>query len=301
MNLSPIVIFVYNRPWHTQKTIEALKNNELASESELFIYADNAKNNKIDKQVLTVRKYIKKIDGFKKVTIVEREKNFGLADSIIEGVSQIVKKYGRVIVLEDDLVTSPFFLRYMNDALVLYKNEETVMHISGYIYPIDNKYLNDTFFIKPDTCWGWATWDRAWIYFKKDTKYYLSIFDKKMIKEFNLNNSFDYFSQIKQNGKGKINTWAIFWYASIFLRNGLSLHPSKSFVSNIGHDGLGTHCNKSDFFDVPLIEKYPISFVKDIKEDMEARACVEIFFKKLKLPFFLRIFRRIMKILKNKI
>jgi len=294
-NLAPIVLFVYNRLWHTQQTIEALQNNELASESELLIYADGAKNEKVSDQVSEVRNYIKEVGGFKKVSIIERDKNWGLADSIIDGVTQTVNKYGRVIVLEDDLVTSPLFLRYMNDALEFYKDEDKAMHISGYIYPIDNDKLNDTFFIKPDTCWGWATWDRAWEYFKKDTDYYLDVFDKRMIKDFNLNDSYDYFKQIKQNKNGRINTWAIYWYASIYLQHGLSLHPSQSFVSNIGHDGEGIHCAKSSIYNVDLVSNYSVSFTNKIEEDKLARTSLESYFKNSKVPLLARVINRINK------
>ena len=292
---APIVLFVYNRPWHTQQTIEALQNNELASKSELFIYADGAKNEKAYTQVEKVRSYVRAVSGFKKLTVIERDKNWGLADSIIDGVTQTVNKYGRVIVLEDDLVTSPLFLRYMNDALEFYKDEDKAMHISGYIYPIDNDKLNDTFFIKPDTCWGWATWDRAWEYFKKDTDYYLDVFDKRMIKDFNLNDSYDYFKQIKQNKNGRINTWAIYWYASIYLQHGLSLHPSQSFVSNIGHDGEGVHCAKTSIYNVDLVSNYSVSFTNKIEEDKLARTSLESYFKNSKVPLLARVINRINK------
>src|SRR3989339_698479 len=139
--LSPIVLFVYNRLEHTRKTIEALQKNELAKDSELFLYSDGPKNEENIKKVNEVRKYINSIDGFKKVKIVEREINFGLARSIIAGVTDIVNKYGKIIVLEDDIVTSPYFLTFMNDALCLYENEEKVMHISGYFFPVENKNL----------------------------------------------------------------------------------------------------------------------------------------------------------------
>src|SRR3989339_1619899 len=145
-NLAPIVLFVYNRPYHTKQTVEALQKNEFANESELFIYSDEAKNLSAKESVDEVRNYIKTIDGFKKVTIVEREKNFGLANSIIDGVTKIVNEYGKIIVLEDDLVTSPFFLRFMNEALEMYQNESNVASIHGYIYPIGG--LPETFFIR---------------------------------------------------------------------------------------------------------------------------------------------------------
>lgn len=295
MSLAPIVLFTYDRLWHTQKTIEALKNNELASKSELIIYVDGAKNKSVYKSVSQVRDYVETVDGFKKVTIITRDKNWGLANSIIDGVTQVIKKYGKVIVLEDDLVTSPFFLRYMNDALEFYKDEDKVMHVSGYIYPIDNNKLSDTFFIKPDTCWGWATWDRAWKYFKKDTDYYLNIFNKKMIRDFNLNGSYDYFKQIKANKNGRVETWAIYWYASTYLENGLSLHPSQSFVSNIGHDGTGAHCAKTSIYDVDLVANYSIAFTSQIKEDKIARVSLENYFNSSKVPFIIRVLNRLNK------
>ena len=295
MKLAPIVLFTYNRLWHTQKTIQALKNNELASKSELIIYSDGAKNKSAYESVSQVRDYVETIDGFKKVTIISREKNWGLANSIIDGVTQAIKKHGKVIVLEDDLITSPFFLRYMNDALEFYKDENEVMHISGYIYPIDNKNLNDTFFIKPDTCWGWATWDRAWKYFKKDTNYYLNIFSKEMIRDFNLNGNYDHFKQIKANKNGRIDTWAIYWYASTYLQNGLSLHPSQSFVSNIGHDGKGVHCVKTSIYDVDLATNYSIAFSNQIKEDKAARVLLEKYYNSIKVPLSIRVINRLIK------
>ena len=166
MNLTPIVLFVYDRPDHVRQTVEALKKNVLALDSELFIYSDAAKNKNGEDKVNKVRQYIKNIDGFKKVTIFERKKNLGLAGSIIDGVTKIVNDYGKVIVLEDDLVTSPFFLKYMNQALELYKYEVRVASIHGYIYPIEN--LPETFFIKGADCWGWATWRNKWSIFESN-------------------------------------------------------------------------------------------------------------------------------------
>ncbi|WP_082409637.1 glycosyltransferase [Methylomonas koyamae] len=154
MTLAPIVLFVYNRPWHTQKTVEALQNNELALESELIIYSDAPKYEDSKQAVLGVRSYIKSIIGFKKVTIIEREKNWGLAKSIIDGVTTVVNQYGKVIVLEDDLVTSQFFLKFMNEALNFYEGEAKVFHVSGYLYPINNEKLDSTFFFKANDMLG---------------------------------------------------------------------------------------------------------------------------------------------------
>ena len=189
MNLAPIVLFVYNRPWHTKQTIEALQKNELAKDSELFIYSDAPKNKEAEKQVKEVRDYIKTISGFKKVTIIEREKNYGLAKNIIEGVTEIVNKYGKVIVLEDDLITSPYFLRFMNEALNFYENEEKVWHISGWNYPIDTNGLGDAFLWRLMNCWGWATWANRWKYYEKDVDKLIASFTKRDIKRFNLGQS----------------------------------------------------------------------------------------------------------------
>ena len=297
-DLAPIVLFVYNRPDHTKQTVEALQKNELAIDSELFIYSDAAKNETAEQRVNEVRQYIKNINGFKSVTIIEREKNWGLANSIIDGVAKIVNEYGKIIVLEDDLITSPYLLRFMNEGLEFYKNEEKVMHITGYSYPIQTNGLDDTFFIKPATCWLWATWDRAWKYYKKDADYYLSVFNKKMIYDFNLNNAYRYFDQIIQNKQGKLNTWAIFLYASVYLQNGLSLHPKESYVQNIGFDNEGTHCRNTTNFDVAFIKKPKFNFTTEIVESKNGRKAHEDFFNSIKVSLYKRVINKLKRIFK---
>ncbi len=280
MIMSPIVLFVYNRPWHTQQTIEALQNNELASKSELFIYADGAKNEKAYTQVEKVRSYVRVVSGFKKVTVIERDKNWGLANSIIDGVTQTVNKYGRVIVLEDDMVTSPFFLRYMNNALEFYKNEEKVMHISGWNYPIEINTLNDVFLWKVMNCWGWATWANNWQYFEKDTDKLINEFTKEDIYKFSLDGTANFWKQVLLNKKGKINTWAIYWYASIFKQNGLCLNPVQSFVQNIGHDNSGENCSKTNSFSSSNLSlNRDIKFIEKIAENDLALERIKVFYK----------------------
>lgn len=293
--VSPIILFVYNRPRHTQQTIEALQKNELAEVSELFIFSDAPKNESTADNVKKVRTYIRTIRGFKKITIIERETNLGLADSIIQGVTEIVNKYGRVIVLEDDLITSPYFLRFMNDALEFYKEEKKVMHIAGYMIPIDTTDLPDTFFLKPTTCWGWATWKRAWNYFEKNTDHLVNIFTKDMIKDFNIDNSTDYFSHIILNKKGKINTWAIYWYASVFLAGGLSLHPKISFVKNIGNDCSGTHRGDSIAFDVKLADEYPVSFEEKTEVSMVAGDALRQWYLASREPYWKKLIPSVLK------
>ena len=296
--LSPIVLFVYNRPLHTKQTLEALQKNELAKESELFIYSDEAKNEDARKSVDEVREYIHKIDGFKKVTIIKREKNWGLADSIIDGVTKIVNEYGKIIVLEDDLVTSPYFLKFMNNSLDFYKDEEKVWHVSGYSQPFDKDNLKEHFFIKPTTCWGWATWSNRWKYFRKDTDYFLRQFDKSKVYDFNIKNSYPYHSHIVMNSEKKINTWAIFWYATVYFNQGLSLHPLKSFVENIGHDGSGMHCGDSCGFQVEIEKDYiEDMFPKIIAVKESVNYELARYYKGLKKSIVTRIINKLKKMI----
>jgi hypothetical protein len=285
MVYAPVVLFVYNRTEHLRFAISALSKNEGASQTDLIVYSDGSKSDN-DLGVIEVRKYIKTILGFKSLIIHEASQNKGLAQSIIDGVSEVISQYGRVIVLEDDIITSPLFLNYMNSSLELYKDENKVMHVSGYMFPIDDRELPNAFFLKPATCWGWATWDRAWKYFSNDIQQIEKSMNKEMIKDFNLNNNYDYYSQVILNKKNKIKTWAVFWYASCFLNNGLSLHPKKSYCLNIGHDGSGTHCDTNDSFNVILEGADPSSFEKiEIVENLVARKRVETFFGKNKKSF----------------
>ena len=231
--LAPIVFFAYRRLAHTKQTIQALQDNFLAKESEIFIYSDAPKKPEVVNEVNEVRKYLKTVRGFKKANIIERKKNLGLANSIIDGVSTIVNQYGKVIVIEDDLVTSKYFLNYMNHCLKLYEKDSKVASISAYIYPIDN--LPQSFFIKKSSSWGWATWKRAWRLFEADGKKLLSeLENKNLVKEFDFNNSYDYTQMLKDQILAKNDSWGIRWYASVFLKDKLTLYPSYSFVQNIG-------------------------------------------------------------------
>ena len=292
-------MFVYNRPVHTRLAIESLKKNVLASQSVLYLFSDAPKIVEATEAVNEVREYIKTVTGFKSLKIVERDKNWGLASSIIDGVSRLCNEYGRVIVLEDDVITTPFFLSFMNDALSLYKAEEKVMHISGYMFPIETSGLPETFFLRPTTCWGWATWDRAWKYFNKDVKVLLSGFTEHDIASFNMDDTYDYWEQVVQNEAGLINTWAVFWYASVFQVGGLCLHPARSLINNIGHDDTGEHCRESKVFFTTLANKPVTYFERNIAEDELARARTKEFFRSIRPSLFQRgiaYFRRKIRI-----
>jgi len=300
MILSPIVLFVYNRPDHTRQTIESLQKNELAGESELFIYSDAPKNENAIEQVNQVREYIKTINGFKRITIIEREKNWGLAKSIIEGVTKVVNEYGKIIVLEDDLVTSPYFLKFMNDALEFYQEDKKVWHISGWNYPIETSGLDDVFLWRLMNCWGWATWTDRWQYYEKDVKKVLNTFNRKEIKKFNLDGVENFWNQVIENKSGKINTWAIFWYATIFKNHGLCVNPSHTFTENIGRDGSGVHCGKKQCIGVDLSMSKDIKFITAESENKIALERLQDFLKVQKKMFIVRVINKIARTLTGK-
>lgn len=246
-NLAPIILFVYNRPQHTLQTLEALSKNELAQDSILYIFADGIKKNASDETIAKInetRTIIKSKPWCKEVHVIERTENFGLAKSVIEGVTQIINQYGKVIVLEDDLVTSPYFLQFMNDALAKYENESSVACISAYIYPA--KQLPELFFIKGADCWGWATWKKAWNVFEPDgTKLLHELCHKKLEHQFDFQGTYPYTQMLRDQIAHKNDSWAIRWYASCFLKNMLCLYPGKSLITNIGLDGSGVHSGVS--------------------------------------------------------
>lgn len=280
MTLAPIVLFVYNRPFHAQQTIEALQKNELADESELFIYSDAAKNEEARKSVDEVREYIETISGFKKVTVTKRQKNWGLANSIIEGVTKTVNEYGKIIVLEEDLVTSPYFLKFMNEALEFYKDERKIWHISGWNYSIKGDGLEDVFTWRAMNCWGWATWSGRWSHYDKDAQKIATTFSREEIKAFNIDGFYrDFWAQIKDNREKRIDTWAIFWYVTIFKNSGLCLNPVNTFVRNIGLDGSGENCINYDVYQKELNQNKNVRFVISESENKLALAQIKQFYR----------------------
>ncbi|MFA6463632.1 MAG: glycosyltransferase [Candidatus Paceibacterota bacterium] len=298
MKLSPIVLFVYNRLQHTKETVEALQKNYMASESDLIIFSDGWKNQEYRKEVEEVRNYIKTITGFKSLKIYENTENSGLARSIISGVSKIINEYGKIIVLEDDMLTSQHFLEYMNNGLNMYENDSNVISIHGYVSPTKEK-LPETFFIKGADCWGWATWKRGWDIFEPDGKKLLKELKKgKLLKEFDFSNSFPYSKMLKAQINGKNNSWAIRWYASAFLKDKLTLYPGKSLIYNTGFDGSGTHCDSDDVYnklDSIFDIKIEVSRI-EIKENLSARKSIINYFKTIKKTILEKILIKIKKI-----
>ena len=295
--LAPICLFVYNRLYHTQRTIEALKNNLLADHSDLVIFSDASKSESQFEKVRDVRQYIRQISGFKSITINEREVNYGLAKSIIDGVTKIVNEYGRIIVLEDDLVTSPYFLSYMNEALEKYADDDRVVSIHGYVYPVKQS-LPETFFLRGADCWGWATWRRGWAHFNPDGQYLIDeLKRRKLIGMFDFNGAYSFSKMLKAQIKGSNDSWAVRWHASAFLADKLTLYPGRSLVHNIGNDGSGTHCGDDMGYDL-LVSLSPIDFTNiEVQPSDQGQAAFEAFFRKVKGSFASKLLRRSKKML----
>ena len=237
---APIALFTYNRADHTRRAVESLLQNAEAKDSALFIFSDGPKNEKTVRGVADNREYIHTVTGFKTVTIVEREKNWGLANSLIAGITDVINKYGRVIVVEDDLILSPYFLKFMNDGLEKYKDDDRVGTITGFVPPIEEK-LPETLFLTYCQCWGWATWKRAWDLLETDARPLLKGLRFKR-KKFDVGGGVCNYGNLYCQKVGLVDSWYLRYYASLFLKGKLSLYPGRSVATNEGLDGSGTHC-----------------------------------------------------------
>ncbi len=249
---APIALFAYRRLDHAQRTIAALLANAEARGSDLIIFADAASTAATEGEVAAVRRYLRGVSGFGSVTLVERERNFGLANSIIAGVTEVFRDHDRVIVVEDDLVTSRFFLRFMNEALEYYKDDERVASIHGYVYPVDQP-LPETFFLRGADCWGWACWRRSWRLFNPDGHHLISELRRcGLTRQFDLDGSYKFTKMLEDQVAGANDSWAVRWHASTFLQGKLTLYPGHSLVHNVGNDLSGRHGIDTRIYDVEL-------------------------------------------------
>ncbi|WP_407844992.1 methyltransferase, TIGR04325 family [Desulfovibrio falkowii] len=270
--LAPIVIFAFNRPGHLRRTLDALAANTLAAQSDLTIFCDGPRNDEERSRTEAVRTIARAASGFHSVTVVEREKNYGLATSIITGVTGILEKHDRIIVLEDDLVTSPFFLQYMNKGLDVYAENPKVVSIHGWCFP--NTVVNPpkTFFLRGTDCLGWATWKRAWNLFEPDAIVLLKALRKQRLEyDFNCNGTYDYMGMLAAARDGNISSWAVRWRASAFLHDLYTLHPGHSLVQHEGGDGMGTNAGVTGIFDTPLSNEPIIVKEQAVQEDVRMR------------------------------
>jgi hypothetical protein len=296
---SPIAVFLYNRPDKSYSCLKSLSQNQGFNDSPLYIFIDGPKSNKDKSQIEGVKKIVADFE-FKNLKKVQASNsNKGLANSVFQGVEKILNLYDTVIVIEDDLILSPLFLNFMNKCLKKY-NTNDIYQVSGYVWGNSLKKLNKPFLIPNVNSWGWATWKSKWESFKlgEISKHELSNFDLKLIKKFNLNNSYNYFKIFRKHISGKVDSWAIQWYYFVFINKGYTIYPHTSLVVNNGMDGSGTHTLSSKFnnrLDLDIKISYPKNlsydskifdvFCNDLKE-----ATNETLFKKIviRVLYFLR-------------
>ena len=293
--LAPIIIFTYNRYKHFEITLKSLSKNHLSKESELYIFCDGPKNLSDKKKISRIFNLYLLNKSFKRKQIIFRKKNIGLKKNITQGVSQILKDYDSVIVLEDDMISSKYFLTYMNEGLKKFKNYSKVASIHAYMYPLKKKFKNKYFFLKGADCWGWGTWKRSWKKLSLNSKKLsIKIEKNNLIEEFNYNNTYNYFKMLKKNIKTN-KSWAICWYASMFLQNMYTLNPTTSLIKNIGLDGSGTNCKIDYQMNSKFLNKYHKIENIDLKENNQIKDEIKIFFKD---NLNKGIFQKILKIIK---
>lgn len=298
MNLAPILLFTYNRPWHTEKTLKALAKNSLAKKSHLYIFCDGIKNYQNQKETQKndeVKKLLSKIDKsqFKKVTICEAKENKGLKNSIINGVTKIISQYQKVIVIEDDIVVNPYFLDFMNDALLFYENDKKIFSLSGYCpsFRLSKDYQKELFLFYRFSSWGWATWLDRWEKINFNLENFLQIKKNKYLKKSFNRGGDDLYDMLYDQQMGKIDSWAIYFCYSQSLNNGFTIYPIKSIVQNIGLDNCGTHTSKikQKYFRSNFDKK----FLPKIENLQLNKKIVKEILKCYKLNFFLKIKKKI--------
>ena len=277
---APVVLFTYSRLEHTKKTVEALMKNTLAHETKLYIVSDGARDGNDSYAVEAVRNYCRSIKGFSEVHLICRKKNFGLGRNIISGLNHIFQKYDRAVILEDDIVTAPSFLIFMNQALERYKDNDEVMSISGYVPPFDKNGVPDFFFSYWFECWGWATWKNRWQKFERDPGKLIRKTSRKDIRYINVNGtSPDMWDQVIDNYLGRRYTWAIFNHITVCRERGIVLYPKYTLCQNIGFDGTGDNCDVSDEYNVILTQDdvTAVELPKDCRVSEQAVRQFEIF------------------------
>jgi glycosyltransferase involved in cell wall biosynthesis len=289
MSSAPVAVFAYNRPEHLRRTLESLARNPSARERAVTIYADAPRSARDEEPVARVRSYVKTVSGFRTVRVVEREENFGLAKSIVSGVTESIEETGEVVVLEDDMVVSPRFLEYMDDALRRYADDERVISAHGYVYPVRRR-LPETFFLRGADCWGWATWRRAWEKFEPDGEALLRrLVERDLVSAFDYDGEAGYMKMLRRQINGEVDSWAVRWHAAAVVENMLTLYPGTSLLRNIGADGTGRHVGRTSQFDAEVADRRVEVGTAPVEECAEARAAFKEYFRSAKPGFLDRL------------
>ena len=288
LRLAPIVLFCYNRPVHLRQTLDSLRANTLAGESELFIFSDGPKSKLDEEQVNFVRALIRDISGFKKVVTIENPANLGLAQSVIKGVTHVIEQYGKVIVLEDDMLTTPDFLDYMNETLSVFEHRNNIFTVTGYSPPVSipDTYHEDLYLAPRASSWGWGTWKDKW----EKALWQIDHFDQ-LTKDESFKNKLnrggnDLWPMLWKQQKGVINSWAVRWTYTQTIHNAYGLYPVRSKLKNIGTDGSGTNFTFTSASYGSEMDATPVSMNADLQPDA---AVIDAFRKYYDLPLPVKI------------
>ena len=281
---APVAVFGYNRPSHLRIAIDALLKNPESSNTDLFIFIDGPKSLDSDSDSIQMCKdFARSVSGFKTVTTRFHQENIGLAKSIRYGVDSVFKKYDSIIVIEDDIVLAPTGLQFLNEGLARYKYEARISSIHAYQYPITEEFA-ECVLLRGADCWGWATWKNRWEATVFDSqKLRNQILEQGLRSKFDLDGSMQYLKMLDNQTKGKIDSWAICWHASMFLQNRFTVFPPKPLGANIGTDGTGSHAGSRDIFKVFVSHDSSWVFPEVIEESVPYRQAMIKFYKE-KMP-----------------
>ena len=272
--LAPIALFAYKRAAHTARALHSLAQNPEFLASPLYIYCDCARCPADAVDVEETRQVIREWPHPNK-TVIERIDHFGLARSVITGVTDLVARFGKIIVVEDDLVVSTVFLKYLNYGLIHYADDSNVMQLSAHMFPVPIASASDAVMLPFTSSWGWATWDRAWQHFDPSMSGYEVLEGNRALQlKFDLNGSYPYFRMLRQQARGAIDSWAIRWYKSVFFKGGLTLYPRKSLVKNTGFGQGATHSTRHNRREVTeLWQEAPVVYPRS-EVDLDAMLAV---------------------------
>ncbi|MCF0061102.1 glycosyltransferase [Dyadobacter chenwenxiniae] len=291
-SLAPIVLFCFNRPAHLQQTIEALQQNMLAAESELIIYSDGPRNSSDEPLIAKVRAYLSSISGFQRIKIIKSEANNGLAASVIKGVTEVLNQFGKVIVLEDDMLSAPDFLVFMNEALSAYESRKDIFSVTAYGPPISfpAHYKEDLYLAPRASSWGWGTWLSKWDKADWNVTAFSGLQnDKNKRNQFKAGGE-DLWPMLVKQQRNVIDSWAIRWTYSQFINNAYGVYPVHSKIRNIGTDGSGTNFTfKTGYYGSEMSDN-KIRIDPQIKPDQQI---IQAFADYYKLPLALKIKNRI--------
>lgn len=305
-SFAPIVLFVYARPQHTIRVIEALLQNDLANLSDIYIYADGPKENATEQErenIKQVREYIHSIVGFNRITIIEQQTNKGLDPSEIDAITEVIETYGKVIALEDDAMPHRFFLRFMNDALTFYEHTRKVYAIGSYSpkLPFLQSIKTDVYASYRCESYGWGTWYDRWKQCNWDVHTYDIIQHPTRSKVFKFNRGGgDLFDSLLDVAEGRTDAWDARWQHCLYLHNAVCVRPTRSLSYNIGWDGTGVHCGAVQSYETSVWmpnmydkPQYSIALSKHIYVPLSIVRKMRNFYRYDKTPWWVKLKRKI--------